>query len=146
MIFEIERSLPHQLHLLHRLKRQLADREMKKLGLTRAQWQALGWLAVLGDKCTQHDLLKATEFDRAQLARLLNVFEKKEIIQRKAMPNDRRLLVIYLTKKGNALVEKVKYAVQFEAEVMLRNFNKQEKQILAKFFNQLTDNMAQELA
>jgi DNA-binding MarR family transcriptional regulator len=145
MSFKIEESIPHQLHLLHRLKRQLADREMKKLGLTRAQWQALGWLAALGNECTQQDLLKATEFDRAQLARLLDTFEKQGVIQRKEMPEDRRVLVINLTKKGYALLEKVKRAIQFEAEVMLRNFTAQEKKTLDKFFNQLSENIIKEL-
>ncbi|MCD6047925.1 MAG: transcriptional regulator, MarR family [Gammaproteobacteria bacterium] len=145
MSFKIENSIPHQLHLLHRLKRQLADREMKKLGLTRSQWQTLGWLAALGNDCTQQELLKATEFDRAQLARLLDAFEKQNIIQRKEMPEDRRLLVITLTNKGNALLEKVKNAIQFEAEVMLRNFTTQEKKTLDKFFNQLAENITKEL-
>lgn len=139
-------SIPYKLGQILKLKRQIIDREMKALTLSRAQWQTIAWLNILGLPCLQQALLKGTEFDRGQLARILEKFEQKNLIIRQPLPNDRRSLAIRYTQKGQRLANKVENIMQTESTIMLKGFDKKTIKQLNLLLNRISDNVSEELS
>src|SRR5579871_2149620 len=112
--------IPFKIAQLTKLKRQLVDHKMQSLNLSRTQWQVLACLNILGTPCTQQDLLKTLDLDRAQLARVLEHLDEKKIISRSALPADRRSLTIILTSSGQALLKKVEHLMKKESDIILK--------------------------
>ena len=137
--------LPYKIANITKLKRHLMDREMKDLSLSRTQWQTLAWISILQTPCTQQALLKALELDRAQLARVLEQLDKKEIITRAQLPKDRRSLEINLTKKGEDLLIKVNDIMHNEAVVMSKGLSAADKKLLDIILDKMTSNLMTEL-
>jgi len=139
------KSIPYEIGQILKLKRQLVDRDMKSFGLQRSQWQTIAHLVILGVPCTQQALLKATDFDRAQLARVLDSFEREGIIRRSQIASDRRLLEIRFTQKGAELSKKVTQFLQKESKIMLKGFNAAEISVMEQLLEKIKNNILLEI-
>jgi MarR family transcriptional regulator, transcriptional regulator for hemolysin len=89
-----------------RLIRKLADRRLGAIGLTRAQWQALGNLRRMGPM-TQAALAEIMEVETATIARLIDRLEAAGWIARKAEAQDRRVKLVTMTDKATAIMDEV---------------------------------------
>src|SRR5579859_3875484 len=89
-----------------RLIRKLADRRLGAIGLTRAQWQALGNLRRIGPM-TQAALAEIMEVETATIARLTDRLEAAGLIERKAEAQDRRVKLVTMTDKSKALMDEM---------------------------------------
>jgi DNA-binding MarR family transcriptional regulator len=89
-----------------RLIRKLADRRLGAIGLTRAQWQALGNLKRMGPM-TQAALAEIMEVETATIARLIDRLEAAGWIARKAEAQDRRVKLVTMTDKATAIMDEV---------------------------------------
>ena len=89
-----------------RLIRKLADRRLGTIGVTRAQWQALGNLRRLGPM-TQAALAEVMEVETATIARLTDRLEAAGLIERKAEAQDRRVKLVTMTDKAAALMDEM---------------------------------------
>jgi MarR family transcriptional regulator, transcriptional regulator for hemolysin len=89
-----------------RLVRKLADRRLSTIGLTRAQWQALGNLRRLG-AMTQVALAEIMEVETATIAGLINRLEAPGWVERNPDSSDRRVKLVSLTPKANAVMDDV---------------------------------------
>jgi len=89
-----------------RLIRKLADRRLGTIGVTRAQWQALGNLRRLGPM-TQAALAEVMEVETATIARLTDRLEAAGLIERKAEAHDRRVKLVTMTDKAAALMDEM---------------------------------------
>jgi len=89
-----------------RLIRKLADRRLGAIGLTRAQWQALGNLKRMG-AMTQAALAEIMEVETATIARLIDRLEAAGWIERRAEAQDRRVKLVTMTDKADAIMDEV---------------------------------------
>ncbi len=89
-----------------RLIRKLADRRLAAIGLTRAQWQALGNLKRMGPM-TQAALAEIMEVETATIARLIDRLEAAGWIARKAEAQDRRVKLVTMTDKATAIMDEM---------------------------------------
>jgi len=89
-----------------RLTRKLADRRLSAIGLTRAQWHALGNLRRLGPM-TQAALAEVLEVETATIARLIDRLECAGWIDRRPDPADRRVKLVSMTAKADAIMDEV---------------------------------------
>src|ERR1700722_13934124 len=89
-----------------RLIRKLADRRLAAIGLTRAQWQALGNLRRLGPM-TQAALAEIMEVETATIARLIDRLEAAGWIERRPDATDRRVKLVSMTDKATAIMDEV---------------------------------------
>ena len=74
--------------------------------ITTIHWAILQQLAEI-DGLSQVELAAILEKDRPNVTRILDVMEGKGLVTRKADPNDRRKHLIYITKAGRELKEKI---------------------------------------
>ena len=89
-----------------RLIRKLADRRLGAIGLTRAQWQALGNLKRIGPM-TQAALAEIMEVETATIARLIDRLEAAGWIERRAEAQDRRVKLVTMTDKADAIMDEM---------------------------------------
>jgi DNA-binding MarR family transcriptional regulator len=89
-----------------RLNRKLADRRFGEIGMTRAQWQAMAYLQRLGP-LTQAALADELEVETATIARLVDRLEAAGWVARQPDPNDRRVKIVLMTGKAQAVMQHV---------------------------------------
>lgn len=124
-----------------KLVRRFIDSEMKVVGVTRTGWQVLFWLRRL-NTCTQKELLQHMDIDAAQLARVLDDFEKKNYISRRTCKEDRRCLSIEMTDFcRKTLLPHVEKTIAKEEALLSKDFSEKEKATLKKLLEKLEKNL-----
>ena len=112
-----------------RLIRKLADRRLATIGLTRAQWQALGNLRRMGP-LTQAALAEIMEVETATIARLIDRLEAAGWIGRSPDANDRRVNLVSMTDKATAIMDEVGVIGQKLRDDMLVDLSQSEREHL----------------
>ena len=79
------------------------DRRMKDIGLTRSQWWVLTHL-YFNEGLSQTNLSDILEIERATLGRLLDRLEVKGWIERRTVPKDRRVKLVFLARAVEPLL------------------------------------------
>ena len=90
-----ETSLTFLLHDMARTMRQAFDTRARVLGVTRAQWRALLFLAHR-DGVTQTELADALEVERITAGRMIDRLVDSGLVERRADPSDRRVWRLHL--------------------------------------------------
>src|SRR5499433_2561733 len=102
------RTLGFVLHDVARLLRKRFEQRARaaNLGLTRAQWQVLAYLA-RQEGINQATLAQLLEIEPITLTRLLDRLEAAELVERRPDPGDRRARVLYLTPSAEPLLARI---------------------------------------
>lgn len=110
--------------------------------LTREQWSIL---AVLWNKdgASQQMIADATYRDKPSITRLVDRLEKEDLVERRNDPNDRRLNLIFLTKKGKAIKKEVMGVVNDTLEKATENLTEEEIKIIKGGFEKIYQNVKQ---
>ena len=96
-----------QLALLTRGWRAELDRRLATLGLSQARWLVLVHLTMFENAPTQRELAQAIGVEGPTLARLLDALESQGLVQRVAVPEDRRAKKVLLCQAACPLVEQI---------------------------------------
>ena len=86
-----------------RLLRKRFEQRARHLGLTRAQWQALAYLA-RNEGIQQSALAEILELEPITLGRILDRLEAAELVERRRHAADRRVWLLHLKPKAHALM------------------------------------------
>jgi MarR family transcriptional regulator, transcriptional regulator for hemolysin len=125
-----------------RVAKQYSQREFDKaeLGITVDQWVLL---KIIDEKkaLSQIELAKFSVRDPASITRTLDLLEKKELIEREAIEDNRRQYRISLTKKGNKFVIEHLKMVSKQRAKSIKGISKQELDNLRNTLLQIQKNM-----
>ncbi len=95
-------------HDISRMRRTLFDKELKPLGITRAQWWLLGNLSRHSDTgMNQTELAHLLETGKVSVGGMIDRLEASKLVERKPDPTDRRGKRIYITDSGFDMLEKI---------------------------------------
>lgn len=83
------------------------DRRLAGLGLSQARWLVLLHLGRFDHLPTQRELAKSVGVEGPTLARLLDSLEAQGLVERLAVPEDRRAKQVALCAKAKPLIEKI---------------------------------------
>src|SRR4051812_30154285 len=98
--------------------RRAFDRRAAVLGVTRAQWRALGPLA-RGDGVRPGDLADALDIEPITLCRMVDRLAEAGLVERRADEKDRRAWRIHLTPAAAPILERLRaLADDFLAEAL----------------------------
>jgi len=126
MNFSSDISISWIVHDVGRLMRKLADRRLGSIGLTRAQWQALGNLRRIGPM-TQAALADIIEVETATVARLVDRLEAAGWVERRPDPHDRRVKLVSMTEKAEDIMDEVGEIGHQLREDMLCDLSREER-------------------
>ncbi|MDM8350077.1 MarR family transcriptional regulator [Pseudomonas sp. sp1636] len=96
-----------QLAQLSRSWRAELDRRLVGLGLSQARWLVLLHLSRFDELPTQRELAQSVGVEGPTLARLLDSLEAQGLVNRQAVPEDRRAKKISLRPSAQPLIEKI---------------------------------------
>ena len=100
-------NLPFEIaETAHSLRRAF-DRRVAPLGVTRAQWRALAWVA-REPGLRQVELADHLDIEPITLCRIVDRLEEAGLVERRRDPDDRRAWRLHLTPRGAPLVEKLR--------------------------------------
>ena len=85
----------------------IGDQLFRQFDLTEAQFNVLFSLKYNPRHVTQSDLGKRLVVTRASITSVLDKLERKDLVKREDVPDNRRIHHVVLTEKGRALVDEV---------------------------------------
>jgi DNA-binding MarR family transcriptional regulator len=98
------------IHDVSRLRRNMVDRALKPMGLTRSQWWVLAFLS-RRDGMPQVALADELDVGKVALGGLIDRLEASDLVERRGDPIDRRVKRVHLTKAGSKLVRDIRDSV-----------------------------------
>ena len=90
-----------------RLLRRTFDERARGIGVTRPQWLVLGLLKAHAGS-NQGALAEMLEVEPITLGRMIDRLQEAELVERRADPADRRAWRIFLTDKGERLLDQLR--------------------------------------
>ncbi len=96
-------QLSSMIYRLNKLLRQQMQNELRGFGITVDQWIALRQVYLKSGNLNQKDLAVACFKERAAITRMIDLMEKKDLIERGVSKQDRREYLLYITDKGSNL-------------------------------------------
>lgn len=114
-----ELRLGFLVHDVSRLRRNVVDRVLKPLGVTRSQWWVLAFMS-RQDGMSQVTLADDLDLGKVALGGLIDRLESSGFVERRPDKIDRRVKRVFLTKKGSGLIRKIRENVsEAEAEILI---------------------------
>ena len=118
------------------------NRDFRKWDLTCSQHAIIAYLFDHKSvETTQRDLEETFSLKNPTVTGLLNLLEKKGMIQRVTNPKDRRSNIIKLTDKSLSLEKQLTASRKMAEDAILKGFTPDEKQQLESFMRRLMDNI-----
>ena len=100
----VREIIGYQIHLTAQLARNRINRKLKPLGIATEQLTILAFLHKYPE-LSQNDLGKKVGKDKTTVTRMLEALVKKGLIRKVSDRNDRRAFLIYLTPRGEEILE-----------------------------------------
>lgn len=113
-----ELRLGFLLHDVSRLRRNVVDRALKPLGVTRSQWWVLAFLS-RRDGMAQVALADELDLGKVALGGLIDRLEAAGLVERRSDSHDRRVKRIFLTRSGTKLLVSIRVHVKDVEDVIL---------------------------
>ncbi|GAB3379620.1 hypothetical protein GCM10027567_23640 [Spongiibacter taiwanensis] len=127
-----------------RMRQIIIDRLLLPIGLSRAQWALLSYLAEQ-DGMTQSHLAKALNMSRAAAGSLLVKLEENHLVARIPDPQDARSNRVFLAKPGNALLRSVGDTASQAEDFVLTGIRNQELHHAVQVLRQMKVNILRDL-
>ncbi len=133
LFFTLEKSI--------KTYRQFAQRQIDKAGIdiTIDQWLVLKSIQDWPD-ISQHQIAENVFKDYASVTRMIELLVKKEYLQREFHKTDRRRFNLVITKKGQAVIQKVIPVITANRKQALKSLTKAEIENNKIFLNQIIEN------
>lgn len=93
------------------------------------------------DGISQQQLAQLVRRDRASITRMVDILEKQGFINRAADIDDRRINLIFLTKKGKELEPIASQAAQETLDISQKGFSHPERQALEELLKKVIANL-----
>lgn len=139
---QIEDVILYQIDLTGKVSKQYAQREFDqlKLGITVEQWVILKIVSENID-LSQKDLATKSYRDPASITRTIDLLEKKDLLVREAIPNNRRAYNISLTSKGKLFIKANMSMIKKHRERSIQGLTKDELNTLSGLLSKIRTNM-----
>jgi len=96
------------LHLTTHVWKNELDRRLRPLGLSRSKWTLLMTLSRGAQGASQKALADQLGIEGATLVGLLDRLERDGLVERRSAEDDRRVNAVHLSRKGQALIGKIR--------------------------------------
>ncbi|HSQ87411.1 MarR family transcriptional regulator [Romboutsia sp.] len=140
MDYDFNESIGWHIYQARVLMKNKLHRKLKQFAITAEQWSVLMTLH-MKEGYNQKELAEKCLKDRAALTRILDILEKKELIERQKSLTDRREYLIYITDKGHKLYDDILPVIIKNAEENVVQFSNEEVEQLQYLLKKLNSNL-----
>jgi DNA-binding MarR family transcriptional regulator len=119
-----------------RMMRATFDRRVRRIGLTRAQWQVLNLLH-RRPGASQTELAEMLEVERATAGRMIDRLEKKNWVERRADASDRRINRLFLTADAKAIQAEMRRIGENLLDDAMVGLTDDERDVLAEMMERI---------
>jgi DNA-binding MarR family transcriptional regulator len=118
-VLNLDRFLPYQLNVLaSRVSNELASVYAERFGLSIAEWRVIAHLAH-NHEVSVRDIQRRVDMDKSKVSRAAAHLEETGLIKKRVNAQDRRLIKLALTRKGEQTFEQiVPLALSYETEFL----------------------------
>ncbi|SFC70069.1 transcriptional regulator, MarR family [Bacillus sp. OV322] len=114
--------------------------QLKEYEVTPEQWSVLKSLGS-NDGVTQKELSQKTDKDQATLTRILDILERKLLIERRPNKEDRRSFLIHITESGKNLKEHLYPFIEgLYGKQLLNGISEENLNLLQRVLIQINEN------
>lgn len=110
------------------------------LGITVDQWVLLKVIEE-NEGLSQQELAEASSRDPASITRTLDILERKNLVQRLALPQNRRQYLIHLTREGRVFIQTHMQMVDALRRQSIAGFAPEELETLLQLLRRIQINM-----
>lgn len=121
-----------------RLLRKRFDQRARELGLTRAQWQVLAYLA-MHEGINQAGLAEILELEPITLSRHLEKLERAGWVIRRPDPSDRRARILLLSEQASGELMKIRKLGRCVIEEITRGLTPEEIEAMKRGLQHVRD-------
>lgn len=139
---KIEEVVLFQIDWTSKVSKQYSQRDFDRLnlGITVEQWILLK-IVHESDSISQKELADRSLRDPASITRTLDILEKKELIIRLPVPENRRQYNIALTKRGLKFIEKNMSMINSHRKRSLKGISATDQKKLVALLKKIRQNM-----
>lgn len=121
--FNLETYVPYQLSVLtRRLSRVFAAQCINKFDITIPEWRILAHLSYAGP-CSVRDIHRDADLEKSRVSRAVPRLEKRGLIIRDLVSQDRRLINLALSPAGHRLVAEIAPLADSHQRELLRTIS-----------------------
>lgn len=104
----------------------------------------LGLLCIIGEHPGQPQsrLAEAVALQRSSLVPIIDQLEAETLVERRPAPGDARLKSVWLTAKGQQVVDTLRQRARAEEDMLTAGMNKAERALLARLLGQVVENLS----
>lgn len=139
---DIESVILFQIEKTNKTAKQYSQKELDRLnlGITVDQWVLL---KIIEESTTisQKEIALKSVRDPASITRTLDILVKKGLLQREAIPNNRRQYNIQLTQAGKFFVSQNMPIIKEQRKQSVKGFSEEELNILRDYLLRIQNNM-----
>ena len=138
----IEEVILFQIDLTSKVSKQCAQRDFDRLelGITVEQWVVLKIISE-APGISQKELADKSFRDPASITRTLDLLEKKDLLRRDRIEENRRMYQLILTKQGIAFIKKNMEYVQAQRDKSTADISTEELEQLSATLLKIRQNM-----
>ena len=112
-----------------------------EMELTSAQGRIMGFLAMRKDPPCAKDIEEEFNLSHPTVSGILSRLEKKDFIEFRPDPQDKRCKRIYMLPKGTDCNERIYHAIQENERLIVSGFSQEEKAQFADFLTRAANNL-----
>ncbi|MCY7281547.1 MAG: MarR family transcriptional regulator [Sphingomonas bacterium] len=134
-------TLPFEIAETAHAIRRAFDRRAAPLGVTRAQWRVLAWLA-RQPGLRQVELADHLDVEPITLCRIIDRLQEAGLVERRRDPEDRRAWRLHLTDKAGPLVDELRALAAVMSQEAFDGVAPQAIETLREALAQVRDNLS----
>ena len=134
-----EEALGRLIYITGQEMRNFAERLLKPYDLTLEQFHLLKNMSP-DEGLTQRQICNLTSKTPANMSRMLDRMESKSLVARRESPADRRASLVFLTEKGESLVDEVVEEFESFSANLTESITENEQQIVRDVLTKITRN------
>lgn len=139
-MFELENCVAYIATNAGKILAEGFEKKLKEVGISRVQWSVLYYLAK-PDCNSQKELVERLKTKGSSTTRLLDRMVRDGWVERHLNPNDRREMLLTLTKKGNELRDKCLPIGQAYSDKITADISEEELNTFYAVMEQLIQNV-----
>jgi len=137
----LKKPYGHLFRILHWCSDQAVTQTLAGMELTAAQGHILSYLAHRDTPPCSHDIEEKFHLSHPTVSGLLSRLEKKDFIEFRPDPQDRRCKRIFLLDRGRACHDSIMQAIAVNEEKVVRGFTREEQAQFAAFLERAAANL-----